>query len=95
MNSLKEENTQLKMGLKQRTEEANSTIIKLAQQMNDTKAKNDEYLLIIEQLSTEVINQQKTNQKMQQTLAHLAQNYQSSQLQHQSHYDVEEVDQLR
>ena len=33
--------------------------------MNDTKAKNDEYLLIIEQLSTEVINQQKTNQKMQ------------------------------
>jgi len=50
----------LKEGLKKRTEEANQTIMKLVQQNKDTQQKNNEYLQVIEQLSTEVVKLQRT-----------------------------------
>jgi hypothetical protein len=52
---LREENEKLKVALKSRTEEANATILKLAEEAKDKTQKADEYLQLIEQLSNEIL----------------------------------------
>ncbi|CDW89503.1 UNKNOWN [Stylonychia lemnae] len=74
--SLKDENSQLRVLVTRRTEEANQTILKLAQQNQEFKSKNEEYLVLIEQLSNEIIKASNQNQQIQQQ-------YQQVQLQNQ------------
>eukprot|EP00347_Sterkiella_histriomuscorum_P009563 403340725 len=60
---LKDENSQLRQLVTSRTEEANQTILKLMNQNQESKKKNEEYLVLIDQLSNEIL---KSNNQVQQ-----------------------------